>query len=37
MTEQLAREFKEVDERAVSGLDQRRKVALGTIALSFCA
>jgi len=37
MTKQLAREFKEVDERAVSGLDQRRKVALGTIALSFCA
>ena len=37
MTEQLAREFKEVDERATSGLDQRRKVALGTIALSFCA
>lgn len=37
MTEQLAREFKEVDERATSGLDRRRKVALGTIALSFCA
>ncbi|ETF09425.1 multidrug ABC transporter ATP-binding protein [Pseudomonas moraviensis R28-S] len=37
MTEQLAREFKEVDERATSGLDQRRKVALGAIALSFCA
>lgn len=37
MTEQLAREFKEVDERAASGLDQRRKVALGRIVLSFCA
>jgi ATP-binding cassette subfamily B multidrug efflux pump len=37
MTEQLAREFKQVDERAASGLDQRRKVALGRIVLSFCA
>lgn len=31
------REFKEVDERATSGLDHRRKVAPGEIALSFCA